>query len=323
MYILPFHPTHTLIFSAWIESSNLKPFEGPWKDQLSKLNKPAAFRQAMDDIKKHIDDPTEIDGIISKSTGIRSHPTEADFDKIRDGFNTEDENTIDTNANNLDNNGEISDLDDKDGIAQEVVTVTKTPVKRVPKAKAATAPSTKGKSSAISKAATKRRASQTPATTKRKRVNDITPPHIDNDYLEEHASPRRKIFTEALANIGGHISPPRRNNTSIALLERPHVRVPELQTIDMSTRSQTLAERDIVPSDLTFGFLGLGIMGSTIVKDLICTGHKVVVWNRTMSKCEPFREAGADVKETPEDVVNAADIIFCCVSDPKASKDVS
>ncbi|XP_075150278.1 nucleosome-destabilizing factor isoform X2 [Haematobia irritans] len=303
---------------AWIESSNLKPFEGPWKDKLSQLNKPAAFRQAIDDIKKHIDDPTEIDAIVSKSTGIRSQPTEADFDKIRDGFNTEDENTIDTNANNLDNNGDVHS--DIDGTIGGVVTVTKTPIKRIPKAKASSTSSTKAKST-ISKSSTKRRASQTPATTKRRRNNN-TPPHINNDYIEEHASPRRKIFTEALAHIGGHVSPPRRNHNSIALLERPHVRVPETQTIDMSTRSQTLADRDIVPSDLTFGFLGLGIMGSTIVKGLICTGHKVVVWNRTMSKCEPFREAGADVKDTPEDVVNAADIIFCCVSDPKASKDL-
>ncbi|XP_061391704.1 cytokine-like nuclear factor N-PAC isoform X2 [Musca vetustissima] len=314
---------------AWIEINNIKPFEGPWKEQLSKLNKPASFRQAMEDIKKHMEDPTEIDEFISKSTGIRSQPTEADFDKIRDGYTTEDENTIDTNANNLDNNnGEISDLDEnKDGVAAGAATttpvVTKTPAKRVPKPKASTAPTTKiAKSTISSKASTtKRRASQTPATTKRKR-NDTTPPHINNDYLEETASPRRRILNEALAHIGGSISPPRRNNTSIALLERPHVRVPETQTIDMSTRSQTLAERDIVPSDLTFGFLGLGIMGSAIVKDLICTGHKVIVWNRTMSKCEPFREAGADVKETPEDVVNAADIIFCCVSDPKASKDL-
>ncbi|XP_058987387.1 cytokine-like nuclear factor N-PAC isoform X2 [Musca domestica] len=314
---------------AWIEINNIKPFEGPWKEQLSKLNKPASFRQAMEDIKKHMEDPTEIDEFISKSTGIRSQPTEADFDKIRDGYTTEDENTIDTNANNLDNNGEISDVDDnKDGgvvtaeaVAATTATVVKTPAKRVPKPKALTAPTTKVAKSAIAKTSTKRRASQTPATTKRKR-NDTTPPHINNDYLEENASPRRRLLPEALAHIGGNVSPPRRNNTSIALLERPHVRVPETQTIDMSTRSQTLAERDIVPSDLTFGFLGLGIMGSTIVKDLICTGHKVVVWNRTMSKCEPFREAGADVKETPEDVVNAADIIFCCVSDPKASKDL-
>ncbi|XP_065358432.1 cytokine-like nuclear factor N-PAC isoform X1 [Calliphora vicina] len=300
---------------AWIEFNNIKPYEGPWKDQLSKLNKPAAFRQAMEDIKNHIDDPTEIDGIISKSTGIRSLPTEADFDKIRDGFSLEEEITIDTNANNVDKNGEASALEDEEGGV-----AAKTPNKRTPKAKSTAAASTKAKST-TSKSATKRRGSaQTPATvaaasSKRKRK--------DSEFLNDSTTPRRKINTDALAHIGGgYSSPPRRNNNSIALLERPTVKVPEQQAIDMNTRSQTLAERDIAPSDLTFGFLGLGIMGSTIVKDLICKGHKVVVWNRTMSKCEPFREAGAVVKDTPMDVVDASDIIFCCVSDPKASKDL-
>ncbi|KAI8115203.1 putative oxidoreductase GLYR1 like protein [Lucilia cuprina] len=298
---------------AWIEFNNIKPYEGPWKDQLSKLNKPAAFRQAMEDIKNHIDDPTEIDGIISKSTGIRTLPTEADFDKIRDGYSVEEEITIDTNANNVENNGETSAVEDDEGVA------AKTPNKRTPKAKSTAAASTKAKST-ISKSTTKRRGSaQIPATvssasSKRKRK--------DSEFLNDNTTPRRKINTDALAHIGGHSSPPRRNNNSIALLERPTVKVPEQQAIDMNTRSQTLAERDIAPSDLTFGFLGLGIMGSTIVKDLICKGHKVVVWNRTMSKCEPFREAGAVVKETPMDVVDASDIIFCCVSDPKASKDL-
>lgn len=265
----------------------------------------------MEDIKNHMDDPTEIDEIISKSTGIRSLPTEADFDKIRDGFSLEEEIIIDSNANNLENNGEISAVEDEDGV------VVKTP-KRTPKAKSTTAGSTKAKSTA-SKSTTKRRVSvQTPATatagSKRKRK--------DSELLNDSPILRRKINTDALAHIGGLSSPPRRNNNSIALLERPTVKVPEQQAIDMNTRSQTLAERDIAPSDLTFGFLGLGIMGSTIVKDLICKGHKVVVWNRTMSKCEPFKEAGAIVKETPMDVVDASDIIFCCVSDPKASKDV-
>lgn len=35
---------------------------------------------------------------------------------------------------------------------------------------------------------------------------------------------------------------------------------------------------------MKFGFLGLGIMGSGIVKNLLNSGHKVVVWNRTAAK---------------------------------------
>lgn len=39
-----------------------------------------------------------------------------------------------------------------------------------------------------------------------------------------------------------------------------------------------------MPSTLKFGFLGLGIMGSGIVKNLINSGHSVIVWNRTQEK---------------------------------------
>lgn len=35
---------------------------------------------------------------------------------------------------------------------------------------------------------------------------------------------------------------------------------------------------------MKFGFLGLGIMGSGVVKNLLNSGHKVVIWNRTAAK---------------------------------------
>ena len=38
---------------------------------------------------------------------------------------------------------------------------------------------------------------------------------------------------------------------------------------------------------LDFGFLGLGIMGSGIVKNLLNSGHTVTVWNRTVEKVHP------------------------------------
>ncbi|KAL6259203.1 hypothetical protein P5V15_009122 [Pogonomyrmex californicus] len=54
--------------------------------------------------------------------------------------------------------------------------------------------------------------------------------------------------------------------------------------LDVETMSQTLKEKNILPSNLKFGFLGLGIMGSGIVKNLINSGHTVIVWNRTQEK---------------------------------------
>lgn len=62
--------------------------------------------------------------------------------------------------------------------------------------------------------------------------------------------------------------------------------------MDVETLSKTLKDKNILPSNLKFGFLGLGIMGSGIVKNLINSGHKVIVWNRTQEKVRDtfFRE---------------------------------
>lgn len=181
-----------------------------------------------------------------------------------------------------------------------------------------------GATSTPHKVATKRPRLTSAPTAKRKQTN-ATPPQLTEDYMRTgspSSSIRRRNREASEISTVMSMSNYRRNPTSIGLLDRPIIPRPEPQPVDMSTRSQTLAEREIVPSNLTFGFLGLGIMGSAIVKDLLCTGHKIVVWNRTLSKCKPFEDAGAIVKPTPVDVVEASDIIFCCVSEPKASKDV-
>lgn len=90
----------------------------------------------------------------------------------------------------------------------------------------------------------------------------------------------------------------------------------------MHTVSETLKSKNINPSPLRFGFLGLGIMGGGIVKNLLNSGHKVAVWNRTLEKCRKFEEAGAEIMPTPCDVVDNVDITFSCVSDPWVAKEV-
>ncbi|CAG0895102.1 unnamed protein product, partial [Darwinula stevensoni] len=92
--------------------------------------------------------------------------------------------------------------------------------------------------------------------------------------------------------------------------------------LDVETLTDTLKGKKIEPSTLKFGFLGLGNMGSGIVKNLLNSGHSVSVWNRTPDKCGNFVKAGAVQSMTPEDVVTASDIIFCCMSDPQVSKQI-
>lgn len=106
------------------------------------------------------------------------------------------------------------------------------------------------------------------------------------------------------------------------LLNRPVVHREEDPVIDM-TPNDSILNRKIEATPKRIGFLGLGIMGSTIAKNFIISGHKVSVWNRTRDKCVPFELAGATVKETPSDVCEDSDIIFSCVSGPKECRDVS
>jgi 3-hydroxyisobutyrate dehydrogenase len=91
----------------------------------------------------------------------------------------------------------------------------------------------------------------------------------------------------SLSDLDNYGALPTRRTGAAAthLLNRPTViSRPDLPEIDMNVISKTLKSKNISPSSLTFGFLGLGIMGCGIVKNLINSGHKVVVWNRTYSK---------------------------------------
>ncbi|XP_063365953.1 cytokine-like nuclear factor N-PAC isoform X2 [Cydia amplana] len=108
-----------------------------------------------------------------------------------------------------------------------------------------------------------------------------------------------------------------------SLLHRPsNILRPETPPLDLENVSDTLLEKNIKASQMKFGFLGLGIMGSGIVKNLLNSGHKVVVWNRTAAKCKDFEKVGATVAVTPCDVVEEADITFSCVADPQAAKEM-
>lgn len=63
------------------------------------------------------------------------------------------------------------------------------------------------------------------------------------------------------------------------------------------------------------GFIGLGIMGGGMTRNLIATGHRIAVWNRTPGKAEPLADAGAVVAADPADLAARCDLVLICVSD--------
>ena len=63
------------------------------------------------------------------------------------------------------------------------------------------------------------------------------------------------------------------------------------------------------------GFVGLGIMGQGMTRNLLKAGYSVRVWNRTSSRMDPLLEAGATAGASPADVAANCDIVIICVSD--------
>ena len=67
------------------------------------------------------------------------------------------------------------------------------------------------------------------------------------------------------------------------------------------------------------GFLGLGIMGSAMAKNLLKAGFQVTVWNRSPDKCTEFAALGAAVALTPAEVTSSCGITFAMLADPAAA----
>lgn len=72
----------------------------------------------------------------------------------------------------------------------------------------------------------------------------------------------------------------------------------------------------------TLGYIGLGIMGSGMARNLLAAGHDVVVWNRTSERAAPLVAAGARLASDPAAVAREAGIVFMCVSDTPDVEDV-
>nr|XP_025130489.1 putative oxidoreductase GLYR1 isoform X4 [Bubalus bubalis] len=96
----------------------------------------------------------------------------------------------------------------------------------------------------------------------------------------------------------------------------------ETGSTSIQAADSTAVNGSVTPTDKKIGFLGLGLMGSGIVSNLLKMGHTVTVWNRTAEKCDLFIQEGARLGRTPAEVVSTCDITFACVSDPKAAKDL-
>jgi 3-hydroxyisobutyrate dehydrogenase-like beta-hydroxyacid dehydrogenase len=71
------------------------------------------------------------------------------------------------------------------------------------------------------------------------------------------------------------------------------------------------------------GFLGLGLMGYPMARNLLKAGHEIAVWSNTGSKAQKLAaEAGAKACSTPADVARNAEAMFLCVGNTKMARNV-
>jgi 3-hydroxyisobutyrate dehydrogenase-like beta-hydroxyacid dehydrogenase len=71
------------------------------------------------------------------------------------------------------------------------------------------------------------------------------------------------------------------------------------------------------------GFVGLGIMGAPMARNLQQKGFEVTVWNRTAAKAAPLEAFGVKVAPSLPALAQAVDALCTCVADPAALTEVT
>jgi 2-hydroxy-3-oxopropionate reductase len=63
------------------------------------------------------------------------------------------------------------------------------------------------------------------------------------------------------------------------------------------------------------GFIGLGIMGKPMARNLLKAGYPLVVYNRSPAAMEALAAAGATIAASPQAVAEQTDVVISCVAD--------
>jgi 3-hydroxyisobutyrate dehydrogenase-like beta-hydroxyacid dehydrogenase len=69
---------------------------------------------------------------------------------------------------------------------------------------------------------------------------------------------------------------------------------------------------------MTIGFVGLGAMGTGIVRRLLDAGRSVTGWNRTKAKAEELIAAGMGWADSPREVAEQSDVVFTMLTNADA-----
>jgi len=69
-------------------------------------------------------------------------------------------------------------------------------------------------------------------------------------------------------------------------------------------------------------FIGIGLMGLPMSKNILKAGYNLKVFNRSKNKVEPLKEFGAEISSSIKDVVKDSDVVITMLTDDTAVDDV-
>jgi len=78
----------------------------------------------------------------------------------------------------------------------------------------------------------------------------------------------------------------------------------------------------ITPESTRIGWIGTGVMGSSMCGHLIQAGYSATVYNRTQKRAQTLLDAGAQWADSPIEVARSSDVIFTIVGFPNDVREV-
>jgi 3-hydroxyisobutyrate dehydrogenase len=80
---------------------------------------------------------------------------------------------------------------------------------------------------------------------------------------------------------------------------------------------------EFAPGKTRIGWIGTGVMGSSMCGHLIAAGYSATVFNRTPEKAKALVEKGAKQADSPKAVAAASDVVFTIVGYPQDVREVT
>lgn len=77
------------------------------------------------------------------------------------------------------------------------------------------------------------------------------------------------------------------------------------------------------PGTVKLGWIGTGVMGTSMCGHLLAAGHEVTVFNRSLHKMSGLLEQGAKAAQSPREVAETSDVIFTIVGHPSDVREVT